>query len=116
MSNWHNQIDVTHALTSYLLLGNFYTATVTNNSFVTNSLVLTAMTLPVFNWSENTLAEQPAHFRLVGSVVDGFRLCYFTMGAFQNRFWRGQADGNPGEIAVDLFIFSERHAVEFSVN
>src|SRR5688572_8741181 len=98
---------MTHALASYLLLGNFNTAAIADDAFVTNAFIFSAMTFPIFHGTENPLAEQPSHFRLVRSVVDRFRLRYFTVRAFQNRFRRSQADGDLGEVVVDLFIFSE---------
>ena len=73
---------MTHSLTSYFLLSNFNTATVADNSFVTDSFILTAMTFPIFYRTENSLTEQTTPFRLVGSVVDGFWFHYFTTVSF----------------------------------
>jgi hypothetical protein len=67
------------------------------------------MTFPIFYRTENSLAKQATHFGLVRSVIDGLWLGYLPVGAIQNRFWRGQADGNSGEIVVEFFIFSKRH-------
>ncbi|MNL11616.1 hypothetical protein D3C87_1324560 [compost metagenome] len=82
MCNRNHQFNVTHALAANLFLSYLYTATVADNSFVANALVFPAVTFPVFYRTENALAEQTAHLRLVGPVVDGLRLGYFTEGAF----------------------------------
>ena len=61
-------------LTAHLLLCNFNTASVADNAFVTDTLVLTAMAFIVFNRTKNTLAEQTVTLRLIRTVIDGFRL------------------------------------------
>src|SRR5688572_18878966 len=100
MSNRNYELNVAHTLTTYFFLGNFHAATVADNAFVTNSLIFSAVTFPVFNRTKDTLAEQAAHFRLVRTVVDGFRLGYFTVRTLQDRFRRGQADSNFREVLI----------------
>jgi hypothetical protein len=70
---------VTHALTTYFFLCYFYTTTVTNDSFVTDTLVFTAMTFVILYRTEDFFAEKTIAFWLVCAVVDGFRLQNFTM-------------------------------------
>src|SRR5688572_11619890 len=100
MGNGNYKLDMAHTLTTHFFLGNFYPATVADNAFVTNSFVFTAVTFPVFNRTKDTLAEQTAHFGLVRTIVDGFRLGYLTVRTLQNRFRRGQADSNFGEVLI----------------
>ena len=74
MSHRHNQLDVSHTLTTYFLFCHFHTTTVADNAFVTDTLVLAAMTFVVLDRTENALAEQTVTLRLIRTIVDGFRL------------------------------------------
>ena len=65
-------------LTTHLLLGNLNTATVADDTLVTDTLVLTAGTLVVLRRTEDALAEQTVALGLVGAVVDGLRLGNLT--------------------------------------
>ena len=98
MRNRSSQLDVSHSLSSDLRLGDLYAAAVADNPLVADSLVLPAVALPVLHRSEDPLAEQAVLFRLERSVVDGFRLGYFTMRPFQNLFRRCQTDFHRFEI------------------
>src|SRR5690606_2245429 len=74
MSHRNYQADVAVTLSTYFFLGNFYTTTVANDSFVSDSLVFTASTFVILHRTEDFLAEQAVTFRFVGSVVNGFGL------------------------------------------
>ena len=74
MGNGHYQFDVSAALTTYLLLSNLNTASVADDTLVTDTLVLDAMTFVVLDRTENALAEQTVTLRLIRTIVDGFRL------------------------------------------
>ena len=78
MSHWHYKFDVTRTLTTYLLLGYLNTASVADNTLLTYALVFTAGALIVLLRTKDTLAEQSVALRLVGAIVDGFRLGYLT--------------------------------------
>ena len=52
------QRDMAHALTTNLLLGNLYTTSVTHNTLIADTLVLTAMELIILHRTEDALAEQ----------------------------------------------------------
>ena len=92
MNDGYNKLDVTHALATNLLLRYFHTATVTNDTLVTDTLVFTAGTLIILNRAENSLAEQTIALRLIGPVVDCFWLQYFAKRTFQNGIRRSKAD------------------------
>jgi hypothetical protein len=66
------------------------------------------MTLIIFYRTKNPFAEQTISFRLIGPVVDGFRLKDFPAGSLQNLLRRGQSNGNLGKIAAFYFgVFPE---------
>ena len=109
MSHGHHQLDVTHAFTADLTLGDFHTATVADHALVTDSLVLTAVAFPVFHRTENLLAEQTVSFGLQRSVVDGFRFQHLAVRLFQNRIRRCQTDGYFMKLLTGIIIFSESH-------
>ena len=79
MSYWGSKLDMTHALTTYFGTSYFNTASFTDDAFEADTLVLTAVTLPVASWSEDLLAEETVFLRLESAVVDGLWLLYFAM-------------------------------------
>ena len=68
------KLDVTHALTAHLALGDLDAAAVADLALVAYLLVLAAVALPVLGRSENALAEQAVTLGLKGTVVDGLGL------------------------------------------
>ena len=65
-----------------LLTFAFVTSTpqrVAHDAFISDSLVLSAVTFPVLRRSEDPLAEKSVLLRLEGSVVDSFRLRNFSV-------------------------------------
>jgi len=112
MRNRHHQFDVAHTLPANLFLGYFNTTTVTDNTFVANPFVFTAVTFPVLYWPEDALAEQATHFRFVGPVIDRLRLCHLAVGTLQNRLRRRQTDRHAGKVAIEFLVLFERHWLE----
>ena len=78
MSNGHLELDVSHALTAHFLFRDFYTATVTDDATIADTLVLTAMALKVLDRTEDAFAEEPITLGLVGAVIDGLGLEHLT--------------------------------------
>ena len=68
----HSELDVAHALTAYFLFCHLYTATVANDTLITDTFVLAAVALVVLGRAEYALAEEAFHFGLVGTVIDCF--------------------------------------------
>lgn len=68
------QLDVAHPLTTHLGASDLDAAALTDDALEPDSLVLTAVALPVAGRAEDLLAEEPVLFRLEGSVVDGLGL------------------------------------------
>ena len=87
MSDWSGQFDVTHALTTNGGLGDFHATLVTNDALITDLLILTTVTLPVFGRAKNFFGEQALLFWLLGAVVDGFWLADFAVRPFTHDFW-----------------------------
>ena len=69
---------MTHAITTNLCAGNFYTTTLTNNASKANAFIFTAGTFPVFYRTKNLFAEKSVLFRLKRAVVDCFVFLDFT--------------------------------------
>ena len=78
MCNGHHKLDMSGTLAAYLLLRHLNTAPVAYNALIAYALVLTTGTLIVLGWTKDVLAEQTITLRLVGTIVDGFRLGYLT--------------------------------------
>jgi hypothetical protein len=68
-----------HTLSTNSFSGNFNTATITDDSFVTNSLVLPAVAFIILDRTKDFFTKQSIHFWLEGSVVNGLRRQYFPM-------------------------------------
>ena len=75
----HNELDVTRTFTTHFLFSYFYTTTVADNTFITDTFVFTAMTFVVTTRTENALAEQTIAFRFVCTIVDSFRFQNLTV-------------------------------------
>ena len=104
VGNGHNELDVTGALTTYLLFRDFNTAAVADDAFVTDALIFSAVALVVLGGTEDALAEQAVALGLVGAVVDGFGLQHFAMGVLLNFFGRSQTDGDLREVGFYLSV------------
>ena len=70
---------MTHALAANLRAGDFDATTFTDDALKTDTLVLTAVALPVLLWTENLFAEQAVFFGLERAVVDCFWLLDFAV-------------------------------------
>src|SRR3989344_9058718 len=98
MGDGYSQIDMTHSFSSNRTSGDFNTTFIANNTFVTNPFILTTVTLPVFGGPKNTFIKQAISLWFLGSIVDGFRLHYLTVGPFFNIFRRSDTQTQPLKI------------------
>ena len=108
---------MSHTLTTYFFLCNFNTTSITNDSFITDSFVFTTVTFIIFNRTENSLTKQTISFWFVCSVINRFRLKYFTTEIAQELF-----SGEANEIVILLKLlcflcfFSVSHNILISLN
>ena len=100
MCNGHNELDVTGTLTTNLLLSHLYTASVADDTLITDALVLSAGTLIVLGRTEDALAEQTVALRLICTVVDGLGFGNLSETALEDLFGRSKSDGNFREITL----------------
>ena len=107
----NHQLDVSAALTAYLFLCNLNTASVTNNTFITYALVLSARTLIIAGRTEYALAEKSVTLRLVCSIIDCFRFGHLTKRILQNFFRRSKTNGDLREIILYFCIFLKSHII-----
>ena len=80
MGNRNHQMDVSHTFTTNFLFRNFHSTTIADNTFVTDTLVLTAMALIVLDRTKDTLTEQTVTLRLIRTIVNCFRFQNLTAG------------------------------------
>ena len=109
MSNRYDKFYVTRAFTTNFLLCNLYTASVADDSLITDTLVLAAGAFIVLSRTKNTLAEQAITLRLICTIINGFWFCNLTIRIFQDLLWRSETDGNLRKIILYLCIFFESH-------
>ena len=79
MSNRDNKFNMSRTLTTNLLFSYLYTASVTYNTFITNTLILAAGTFIITGRTENALTEKAIPLRFVRAVVNGLDFFYFTI-------------------------------------
>ena len=103
----NDQRNVPHTFAAHLLLGHFHAATVADDAFVADTLVLAAMAFVVFDRTENALAKEAVAFRLVRTVVYRLRLEDLSARIFQNLLGRCQTNRNLRESALCLVVFLE---------
>ena len=113
VGNGDHKFDVTHTLTADLLLGNFNTATVADNTLVADTFIFATVALPVARGAEDTLAEQAITFGLVGAIVYGFRLGHLAIGATLDGLGRRKTDGDRVEIVLNLRFLFKSHCSFF---
>ena len=92
MNNWNDQFYMTHSFTTHFFLCNFYTTTVANDIFITDTLILSTITFIVLDRSKYFLAEKTISFGLIRPVIDGFRLQNFTIRSLKYLIRGAQAD------------------------
>ena len=79
MCNGHYKLNMSGTLAAYFLFGYFNTATVADDAFVTDALVLSAVAFVVLGRTENAFAEQAVTLGFIGSVVDCFGLQHLAI-------------------------------------
>ena len=88
-----------HSLTSNLASRDLYAASFANDALVLDLLISTAGAFPVFDWSEDALAEQAISFGLERAVIDSLRLLDFTMRPAHDVFTARDSDSDLVEQA-----------------
>ena len=86
------ELNVAHALTTYLGTGDFHAASFTDDALEADALVLTTGAFPVPGRTEDTLAEEAVLLWLQRTVVDGLRLFDLTVGPATNVVGASEAD------------------------
>ena len=109
MGNGYHQLDMSNAIATHLLFGDLHPASIADDAFVADTLVLTTMAFVILYRTKNALTEQATHFRLVGPVINGFGFDDLPLATLQDGFRRRKPDADFGKIALDLPIFSKRH-------
>ena len=87
------QFNVSHAFTADSGVGNFYAATVADDTLVLDSLVLAAGAFHIARRSENAFAEQAAFFWLERTVIDCLWIGNLTEGPGADGVGIGNGDG-----------------------
>ena len=91
MRDRNSKIDVTHPLAPDDAARDFDTGLLTDDTVVTNPLVLPAETLEVLRGTEDALTEESVWFRTLCSIVDGFWLRDFSSRPTEDVFWASDA-------------------------
>ena len=73
------QLNVAHALAANLCGGHFNAAAFADFTLITNSLIFSAVALPVLLRPKDSFAEQSVALGFQGAVVDRFGLFYLTV-------------------------------------
>ena len=92
MTHGRGQLNVTHALSAHLGLGDLDAALVADDALVAHALVFAAVALPILRGPEDTLAEQAVALGLKGPVVYGFSFGDLAVRPLPDLFRRSKAD------------------------
>src|SRR5699024_10062238 len=92
VGHWSSKLNVAHAFTTNLGLGDLYATALTNDALVADTLVLTTLALPVTGRTEDTLTEKAVLFWLQGAVVNGLRLLNLALRPTANVVGGGQSN------------------------
>ncbi|MPN06672.1 hypothetical protein SDC9_153928 [bioreactor metagenome] len=95
--NRHRQLDVSHALTAHLGLGDFDAAAIADDPLVLHTFVFTAVALPVAGRPEDAFAEETAFFGLETPIVDGLGILDLAERPRTDHFRRRHIDRNRTE-------------------
>ncbi len=106
---------MTHAFAAHLLLSHLHTTAVADYTLVTDTFVFAAMALVVLHRTEDLLTEKPVALRLVGAVVDCFRLQHLAARLLLDLLRRGKTDGDFREIAFNFIVSSKSHKMFFLI-
>ena len=87
-----SKLNVAHAFTTNLGLGDLNSTALTNDALVADTLVLTTLALPVTGRAEDTLTEKAVLFWLQGAVVNGLRLLNLALRPTANVVGGGQSN------------------------
>jgi hypothetical protein len=79
MRYWSCEFDVSCALAANLTCRHFYTTTLTDNTLIANTLVLTTRTLVVLARTKNLFTKESSTFRSLSTIVDSLRDENFTI-------------------------------------
>ena len=78
MCNWSSQFYMPHSLSSDFSQSYFNSALFTDNSSVLHSFIFATDTFIILNWAEYFCTKQTISLRLEGTVINSFRLFYFS--------------------------------------
>ena len=107
VSNRRSKLDVTETLTADFGLNDFDAAFFADDATMLHALVLAAVALVIFHWSENLGAEQAIALRLERTIVDGLRLLHFAKRPLTDFFRRSERNANARK-AQGIFRLVEK--------
>src|SRR3972149_4577923 len=87
-----------HSFSSDFRLGHLHATAITDNAAEADSLVFSAVALPVLDRTEGPFAEEPVSFRLKSAVVNSLRLGHFSVRPGANSLRRSQLNSNSLKI------------------
>ena len=94
------QIDVAHAVTANLGLGDFNAAFLADHAAMLEALVLATEAFVVLDGAKNLGAEKTITLRLEGAVIDSLWFLDFAEGPRADLFGRGHADLDGIEMLI----------------
>ena len=92
MGNRRSQLNVAHSFPAHFGTGNFHTTAITNFPFIPDSLILSAVALPILSRPKDAFTEKAVPFWFQSAVVDRLRLFNLTVRPFSDFFGRSKSD------------------------
>ena len=92
MRNRSGKLDMSHALTADFGFCDLNSAAFANLALISDSLIFSAVALPVLRWSENLFTEKTVLFGFECAVVYSFGLFNFAVRPFSDLIGRRKTD------------------------
>src|SRR3989344_1680968 len=94
MRDWCREFYVAHTLSPHYRASNFNSTFFTDDIFITNSAVFSAVTFIIFFRTENFLVKETPALGSARAVIYRFRLGNFSKGPLFYLFWRCKPEPN----------------------
>ncbi|MBT9165505.1 MAG: hypothetical protein DDT25_00151 [Chloroflexi bacterium] len=93
-------MDMPHAFPAYRGVSHYNAALITDDTPISDLLILATIALEVLGGTKYPLAEKPVPFWFQGAIVDRLRFSHLTVRPTLYLLWRGETKTDATEIIV----------------
>jgi hypothetical protein len=108
------EADMAHTFAAHLFLRYFHTTAIAYDTFISDTLILSAVALIVLYGTEDTFAEKTVALGFVRAIVNSFGLEHFAIAALKDFIGASQCQRYAVEALISFIAFLfERHIEKF---